>query len=416
MNEDREAVKDILSKCVNAFCADYGYFSYPLSVLEPQIDDAIDTIATNGKNILINGRFLLEWIIGGKSPSALLMHTLLHNLLLHPFKVGASDYDLIADISVSNIVDDMNLRYDSDKALNQRKAVYKSIIDEFNVFNENSIGKFLSEKSESDKENLRELFTVCDHSYWRNNSNTGQSGGDKTDEKNEELLNFWKNVSTGLIESARVVGEAFSSAVKAAVGGKYDYRNFLKRFLTAEERIEPNDEEFDYIYYCLGLKNYGNMPLIENLEYKDDKDFSDVVIAIDTSGSTQGEPVKRFAEEMYSLVSQALIGDKVRFRIIECDSEIRDDVLIRDREQFENKMRNFEIKGGGGTDFRPVFDRLYSDKQSGRRIKGLIYFTDGYGIFPEKDLGIKTCFVLYGAYSYKVKTPYFAYRLELGGI
>ena len=43
------------------------------------------------------------------------------------------------------------------------------------------------------------------------------------------------------------------------------------------------------------------------------------------------------------------------------------------------------IKGLGGTDFRPVFQRVDEMIRDGEfaNLKGLIYFTDGYGLFPE---------------------------------
>ena len=54
-----------------------------------------------------------------------------------------------------------------------------------------------------------------------------------------------------------------------------------------------------------------------------------------------------------------------------------------------------QIKGLGGTDFRPVFkkvDELIKNKEF-RNLKGLIYFTDGYGIFPERKPDYDTAFV-----------------------
>lgn len=53
------------------------------------------------------------------------------------------------------------------------------------------------------------------------------------------------------------------------------------------------------------------------------------------------------------------------------------------------------IKGLGGTDFRPVFQRVDEMIRDGEfaNLKGLIYFTDGYGLFPERMPAYKTAFV-----------------------
>ena len=47
---------------------------------------------------------------------------------------------------------------------------------------------------------------------------------------------------------------------------------------------------------------------------------------------------------------------------------------------------NLKLKGSGATDFTPVFDYVEKLKAENEftKLKGLIYFTDGFGIFPEK--------------------------------
>ena len=49
-------------------------------------------------------------------------------------------------------------------------------------------------------------------------------------------------------------------------------------------------------------------------------------------------------------------------------------------------METLELAGQGGTDFRPVFayiQKLQENKEL-TGLKGLLYFTDGQGIFPIK--------------------------------
>lgn len=54
-----------------------------------------------------------------------------------------------------------------------------------------------------------------------------------------------------------------------------------------------------------------------------------------------------------------------------------------------------QLHGFGGTDFRPVFEyveKLLEQKEFSN-LKGLIYFTDGQGAFPEKKPPYETAFV-----------------------
>ena len=54
-------------------------------------------------------------------------------------------------------------------------------------------------------------------------------------------------------------------------------------------------------------------------------------------------------------------------------------------------MENLTLYGEGGTDFRPAFsyvDQLIRDGEF-EHLRGLLYFTDGYGIYPEKMRGIR---------------------------
>ena len=78
-------------------------------------------------------------------------------------------------------------------------------------------------------------------------------------------------------------------------------------------------------------------------------------------------------------------------------------------------MENLTIKGGGGTDFRPVFE--YVDELIRQKyfydLKGLIYFTDGYGEFPWVRPSYDTAFVFLQQDYEDVNVPPWAIKLIL---
>ena len=76
-------------------------------------------------------------------------------------------------------------------------------------------------------------------------------------------------------------------------------------------------------------------------------------------------------------------------------------------------MENLPLSGGSATDFRPVFehvDRLVA-AGSFTRLRGLLYFTDGMGVYPEKRPDYEVAFVLLEEPPLSVKMPPWAIRI-----
>jgi len=98
-------------------------------------------------------------------------------------------------------------------------------------------------------------------------------------------------------------------------------------------------------------------------------------ICIDTSGSMSDDILKRTLTEIWGLSQQF---KAIKFYIMSCDTDLTEPFIVDTRTK--NKLMSIELKGGGGTDFRPVFKWV---KENNIILDCLIYFTDLYGDFPE---------------------------------
>lgn len=198
--------------------------------------------------------------------------------------------------------------------------------------------------------------------------------------------------------------------------GTYDFTHFLKQFARQGEEIKTDIESFDYIPYLYGLEHYGNIPLIEHLEYQEVNRLEELVIAIDTSGSCSLDTVCKFMEETYSILSNhENFFRKMNVYVIQCDSFIQDMAHITSEQDWQDYLKNLTIHGRGGTDFRPVFEYVEElrAKKELKDLKGLLYFTDGDGIYPEIPTDYKTAFVFYKEKEQHQKVPAWAACLTL---
>lgn len=325
----------------------------------------------------------------------LYLHTLLHCIFYHSYqtdKLERDYWDLATDIAVENTILEMNLHLatmPSDEVLRNNLSILKKQAKGLSAEKLYRHFRIEPPSTKAVKE-WRELCHYDEHIYW--------------DRKEELTLSqdAWRKISERVKADLKSFSKDKNNArsmeenLKEATREKYDYTDFLRRFMVMGETIQINDEEFDYIYYTYGLSQYGNMPLVEPLEYRDANKIKDFVIAIDTSASCRGEVVQTFLKKTYQIMQQREnFFRKINVHIIQCDNEVQSDTKITSWEDFNQFLANGKLRGFGSTDFRPVFEYVEKLKQDREfeDLKGLLYFTDGYGIYPAQMPAYDTAFV-----------------------
>lgn len=358
---------------------------------------------------------LKAYMLDENLPIRNFLHSVLHCVFKHFYVntlVDQTMWNLACDIAVESAINDLELSF-----LNITKA--KEQVQFFDLFKnkvktvsaEKIYRYFLDEKlSDHLVEKLSLLFKGDDHVLWyltetqKKKMNLYASRGEAVKPLSNMLLLLqgWADIALRMqteLEVFMLQGKGaglLTQNLREVNRERYDYSEFLKKFAVRAEMMKLNPDEFDYNFYTYGFALYENMPLIEPLEYREVKRIREFVIAIDTSGSTSGSLVQTFVQKTYNILkSTESFFSKINLHIIQCDAEIQEDVKITTQQEFDAYLKQMQLHGLGGTDFRPVFAYVNHlvNKKEFDNLKGLIYFTDGYGSFPQKKPSYDTAFV-----------------------
>ena len=431
MSEIIKISKKIINLSKTAVIVNFRFFDIALSNLKYVPES--NSLETDGKYIYYNPIYVIQNFKGNKkSINHALLHMLLHCVFSHMFifqRKNKRYWDLACDIAVENII--LQLKNKAFKIDNEfeKEEIINKIRQKNKYMVANQIYNYFS--NEKQKENTikkyENIFKVDNHEKWyispeEDNSKTDNQTNNSENEL-KKLKDIWSSLGEKIITDletfAKDIGNEQGDLIynlKAIKKEKYNYQDFLKKFSVLGENMKINDDEFDYIFYTYGLSLYKNMPLIEPLEYKEEKKIKEFVIAIDTSGSVSGELVQTFIKKTYNILQQQEnFFKKVNIHIIQCDTVIQEDKKITSNKDFEVYIKTMKLKGFGGTDFRPVFKYVDSlvKKKEFQNLKGLIYFTDGYGYFPNRKPDYQTAFVFIKEDYDEVDVPVWAIKYIL---
>lgn len=421
-NEKIKKIDEISLKIIqlsrNQIFVEQRFLESALSFLEFEKYDGQNQIyfSCDGNRIYYNSSFVLrEYEKNKNNINRMIIHTLLHFVYHHNITGVNIDYEiwnLACDIAVENTINN----FKSDIFRTQRITYQQKVINDLKLnlkyLNAESIYKYYKNKNLSFDElaKLRLDFKSDEHNLWLHTND------EHIIDDNVDMIKIWQDVSKKVqteIETMDDYNDELHQNLQIANRNKKSYSEFLKKFGMMQEVLKISDDEFDVNYYTYGMNLYKNIPLIENLEYKEDKTVKDFIIAIDTSGSVKGDIVEKFVQKTYDILKGSeIFGVKTRLHIIQCDYKIREDVIITSEKDFDKYIKTMQIKGFGETDFRPVFEYVDSLIQQKKLndVSGLLYFTDGQGIYPKLKPPYNVAFVVYTDEVYPPEVPAFAIR------
>lgn len=411
----------ILQNARNELYLNMRYLDLSLSSLGFEMDPACRGLGTDGFLIYYHGEYLCDLYRKGRVyVNRSYLHMVMHCIFCHMDTRGKRDprlWDLACDVAAESVIDGLYIKCVHVQMPPFRMDWYGRLRQRLEVLNAEGVYKALKEMKLSQKqlERLEAEFLIDDHQYWNLppdspktsmvRQNQWNNNREKMQTEMETMGNQQDEDTKSLLEQVQVENRS-----------RYDYRRFLQKFSVLREEMQVDEDSFDYVFYTYGLSLYGNMPLVEPLESKEVSRIEDFVLVIDTSMSCSGDLVRRFLEETYDVLCQSdSYFKKTNIHIIQCDDQVQEDKKITCREEMEAYMAEFTIIGQGGTDFRPAFEHVNQMLGRGEfhRLKGLLYFTDGEGIYPVKHPVYDTAFVFVKDQYTDVSVPPWAMKIIL---
>lgn len=465
--------KRILRAVKSELYFDMPYLSHAIGNLSEVMDLNTRAVGTDGRAVRFHPHYLFELCV--ERPEKLnrtYMHILLHNLLLHPWSGVPTDgrfstkewipflqdeeqhktpemettneieceitkdlWHLSCDIAVESIVDSMDVPCLRIVTSDLREEWYAKLAKEIRTLTAERIFAYLSEHLPDGETfvQLEKEFWRDDHSFWEKLSDEPEDNEDELPDDidlvpmtNLPLKEVWEQAAKAVQTEVDLSGNEntgetgrLSWSLKLKHTAHRDFRALLEKYMVRREVASVDPNAFDVAYYQYGMERYGNMPLIEELEGREEKRLETLVIAIDTSASTKRNHVEKFLNETVGLLRQSeQFFERVRIHIIECDDRVQKDIEITQPEQIEDYAKEFAVAGGYGTDYRPVFSYVNDLRKDGKlpHLTALLYFTDGYGVYPSAVTDYDTAFVFVEEEDYDdTKVPAWAMKLYLKG-
>lgn len=384
MNTITEPQIERLRKCRWHLIKGYPFFGYLALHLKLQKDET-KTMPTAGVNMQGDLLYNEEYIatLPDDQLQTLLAHEACHLAFLTAIRLQHRDrkyWNIAHDFSINGILQQNNFQLNSDwlYSHNYTGMSGEQIYDEITKDKKDTQGNGFNGNKKNGTNDV----------IYGNADGQTQDG-----ETPEEIQAKWKDRLAEAVAHAKQYGKmpaGIDRYYEDILHPKNNWRQQLYKFMSDNVKYDTTFNRPNRRFIASGI--YLPSQLKENIE---------VVLAIDTSGSIDSKMLNDFYGELIGIRDSF---NNIKITILTCDTKIHEVIEIGDNEKPEIKM-----KGGGGTDFQPVFEWIQENKPT---CKVLIYLTDLCGTFPSNEPQYPTLWAIHHTYR-STYTPPFGEIVEI---
>ena len=346
----------LLTKAKSQLTTKYPYFGMLASKLKHEENDKVKTYASNGVRFLYNEEFIQNCT--KEELFFILTNCVMHHILSHQqrkLKRKGYLWQLATDYAINNLLSKNGLKIPEgvnfDKKFKDMYAeeIYdilkKELIESgIDSFDEENIQNHNEKKSKDLTKSFRQVKNIKEN----------------LEEKDEEQWEYSATLAKEVAMRKSLMPLGFERLAKKVVAQNIDWKfelyNAINRHMRNNYAFMPPNKKHLYRGFALPSLTSDTLSLI---------------VAIDTSGSIQENILGAFIEEFKSIMQNF---PSVNIELLIADAKVHAHYSFKGADEI-----NFALKGGGGTDYRPVFDYIDANFPMASM---LLYFTDGDGIFP----------------------------------
>ena len=370
-------LSDKIAKAKTRLVVKHPWFGLLASRLETSPGDEVEAFLSDGKVLRYNPDFFAQEPV--ESIEFALANSVMHHVLAHEnrrLKRQGWLWQLATDYAINGILKENGFRlpdrvhYDARFDGKYAEEIYAILKEEIRNEDYNDDESNEEGFNEQNKNRMKEK-------QHPDNPNRERDAGRPLppQELEPEVERMWENAMKEALEKAEKQGRApggierfFDRDIEATV----DWRSELYHAIQRHQKS-------DYTFARPNRKLLADGVYLPSTT----SEKMTLTVAIDSSGSVDEGLLGRFVGELEALL---LSFPETEVDLLVCDAKIRG--LYR---FVSGEVLDFTLKGGGGTDFRPVFETI---DEGFPQTSLLLYFTDAQGRFPDREPHYETVWIL----------------------